>query len=128
MTIGEAAAVLAKNYIGAIVVTDAAGAISGILSEGDVAVSLPRFSAARGDTKVSEIMTADVVICNTETTLKQVLDIMISNGIRHLSVVESAAFKGGVSIRDVVGNWVGAIMGDPVEDIDECPLDPFEHN
>ena len=119
---------LAKNHIGAIVVTDAAGAIAGILSERDVAVSLPRYSAARGDTKVSEVMTADVVTCNTETNLKQVLDIMVSNGIRHLPVVESDAFKDGVSISDVIGNWVGAITGDPVEDIDECPLDPFEHN
>ncbi|MDE0795313.1 MAG: CBS domain-containing protein [Alphaproteobacteria bacterium] len=127
-TIGEAAAVLAKNHIGAIFVTDAAGAIAGILSERDVAVSLPRYGAAPGDTKVSEIMTADVVTCNTETTVKQVLDIMVSNGIRHLPVVESDALKGVVSIRDVVGNWLGAITGDPVEDIDECPLDPFEHN
>jgi CBS domain-containing protein len=127
-TIGEAAAVLAKNHIGAIVVTDAAGSIVGILSERDVAVSLPRYSSARGDTKVSEIMTADVVTCNTETTVKQVLDIMVSHGIRHLPVVESDALKGVVSIRDVVGNWLGAITGDPVEDIDECPLDPFEHN
>jgi CBS domain-containing protein len=90
-TIGEAAAVLAKNHIGAIVVTDAAGSIVGILSERDVAVSLPRYSSARGDTKVSEIMTADVVTCNTETTVKQVLDIMVSHGIRHLPVVESDA-------------------------------------
>ena len=127
-TIGEATAVLAKNHVGAIVVTDAAGAIAGILSERDGAVSLPRSSATRGDTKVSEIMTADIVTCNTETTVKQVLDIMVSNGIRHLPVVESDAFKGGVSIRDVVGNWVSAITGDPVEDIDECPLNPFEHN
>ena len=127
-TIGEAAAVLAKNHIGAIVVTNAAGAITGILSERDVAVSLPRYGAAPGDTKVSETMTADVVTCNTETTVKQVLDIMVSNGIRHLPVVESDALKGVVSIRDVVGNWLGAITGDPVEDIDECPLDPFEHN
>ena len=127
-TIGEATAVLAKNHIGAIVVTDAAGAIAGILTERDVAVSLPRYGAALGDMKVSEIMTADVVTCNTETTVKQVLDIMVSNGIRHLPVVESDALKGVVSIRDVVGNWVSAITGDPVEDIDECPLDPFEHN
>ena len=41
-TIGEAAAVLAKNSIDAIVVTDAAGAIAVILSERDVVVSLPR--------------------------------------------------------------------------------------
>lgn len=127
-TVGEAAAVLAENHIGAIVVTDAAGGIAGILSERDVAVSLPKYGAALGDTKISEIMTADVVACNTETTVKQVLDIMVSNGIRHLPVVESDTLKGVVSLRDVVGNWFGAITADPVEDLDECPLDPFERN
>jgi CBS domain-containing protein len=124
-TVGEAANVLAENHIGAIVVTDAAGATAGILSERDVAVSLPKFGASLGDTKVAEIMTADVVSCDTETTVKQVLDIMVSNGIRHLPVIESGRLKGVVSLRDVVGNWLGAISGDPVSDIDEPPLDPF---
>ncbi|MFT5489224.1 MAG: CBS domain-containing protein [Paracoccaceae bacterium] len=124
-TVGDAAAVLAENHIGAIVVTDAAGGIAGILSERDVAVSLPKYGVALGETKVSEIMTADVVACNTETTVKQVLDIMVSNSIRHLPVVESDELKGVVSLRDVVGNWLGAITGDPVSNVDEPPLDPF---
>lgn len=124
-TVGEAAAVLAENHIGAMVVTDNDSGIAGILSERDVAVSLPKYGAALGDTKVSEIMTADVIACNTETTVKQVLDIMVSNGIRHLPVVERDVLKGLVSLRDVVGNWLGAITGDPVEDLDERPLDPF---
>ena len=124
-TVGEAAETLAENHIGAIVVTDPAGGIAGILSERDVAVSLPKYGAALGQTSVSEIMTADVVVCNTQTTVKQVLDIMIGNGIRHLPVVESDVLKGVVSLRDVVGNWLGAITGDPVSDVDEPPLDPF---
>jgi len=124
-TVGEAAAVLAKNHIGAIVVTDAAGGIAGILSERDVAVSLPKYGAALGETKVSEIMTADVIACNTETTVKQVLDIMVSHGIRHLPAVEGDVLKGVVSLRDVVGNWLGAITGDYVENLEEPPLDPF---
>lgn len=127
-TVEDAAVMLADNHIGAIVVTDATGGIAGILSERDVAVSLPKFGAALGETLVSEIMTADVVACDTGTTVKQVLDIMVSNGIRHLPVVESDELKGVVSLRDVVGNWLGAITGDPVEDLDECPLDPFERS
>lgn len=124
-TVADAAAMLAENHIGAMVVTGENGGIHGIVSERDVAVSLPKFGAALGDAKVSEIMTADVIACNTETTVKQVLDIMVSNGIRHLPVVESGMLKGVVSLRDVVGNWLGAITGDPVEDLDAMPLDPF---
>ena len=88
-----------------------------------VRVSLPTFGASLGEVKVSEIMTADVVSCDTGTTVKQVLDIMVSNGIRHLPVIEGERLKGVVSLRDVVGNWLGAITGDPVSDLDKAPLD-----
>ena len=108
-TIDEAAEILAENYIGAIVVADGAGQIAGILSERDIAVALPRYGGELGETKVSEIMTSDMLFCTKETTVKQVLDIMVTNGIRHLPVVENDQLKGVISLRDVVGNWLGAI-------------------
>ena len=108
-TIDEAAEILAENYIGAIVVADGAGQIAGILSEREIAVALPRYGGELGETKVSEIMTSDVLCCANETTVKQVLDIMVTNGIRHLPVVENDQLKGVISLRDVVGNWLGAI-------------------
>ena len=108
-TIDEAAEILAENYIGAIVVSDGAGQIAGILSERDIAVALPRYGGELGETKVSEIMTSDVLFCANETTVKQVLDIMVTNGIRHLPIVENDQLKGVISLRDVVGSWLGAI-------------------
>jgi CBS domain-containing protein len=108
-TIDEAAEILAENYIGAIVVADGAGQIAGILSERDIAVALPRYGGELGETKDSEIMTSDILFCTKETTVKQVLDIMVTNGIRHLPVVEIDQLKGVISLRDVVGNWLGAI-------------------
>ena len=108
-TIDEAAEILAENYIGAIVVSDGAGQIAGILSDRDIAVALPRYGGELGETKVSEIMTSDMLFCTKETTVKQVLDIMVTNGIRHLPVVEIDQLKGVISLRDVVGNWLGAI-------------------
>ena len=107
-TIDEAAEILAENYFGAIVVADGAGQIAGILSERDIAVALPRYGGELGETKVSEIMTSDVLFCSKETTAKQVLDIMVTNGIRHLPVVENDQLKGVISLRDVVGNSLGA--------------------
>ena len=108
-TIDEAAEILAENYIGAIVVADGAGQIAGILSDRDIAVALPRYGGELGETKVSEIMTSDILFCTKETTVKQVLDIMVTNGIRHLPVVEIDQLKGVISLRDVVGSWLGAI-------------------
>lgn len=121
-TIDEASETLAENHIGAVVVTDAAGQIAGILSERDIAVALPQYGGALGETRVSEIMTHDVVFCTTETTVTEVLNIMVSNGIRHLPVVEKDKLMGVISLRDVVGNWLGAITegGD-----DKLPIDPL---
>ena len=108
-TIDEAAEILAENYIGAIVVSDGAGQIAGILSDRDIAVASLRYGGELGETKISEIKTSDMLFCTKETTVKQVLDIMVTNGIRRLPVVEIDQLKGVISLRDVVGNWLGAI-------------------
>lgn len=121
-TVEEASETLAENHIGAVVVTDAAGQIAGILSERDIAVAVPQYGGALGETKVSDIMTHDVVFCTTETTVTEVLNIMVSNGIRHLPVVEQDKLMGVISLRDVVGNWLGAITAGSDE---EMPIDPL---
>ena len=122
-TIDEASEMLAENHIGAVVVTNEAGQIAGILSERDIAVSLPQYGGALGETKVSAVMTHDVVFCTSQTTVKEVLDIMVSNGIRHLPVVERDRLIGVISLRDVVGNWLGAIS--PEDEDRERPIDPL---
>lgn len=122
-TIEEASKMLAENHIGAVVVTNDAGQIAGILSERDIAVALPQYGGALGETKVSEVMTNDVVFCTTETTVKEVLDIMVSNGIRHLPVVEVGKLVGVISLRDVVGNWLGSISFGEADDV--RPMEPI---
>lgn len=121
-TIEEASEMMGENHIGAVVVTNEAGHIAGILSERDIAVAVPQYGGALGETKAFEIMTHDVVFCTTETTVKEVLDIMLSNGIRHLPVVEKDKLIGVISLRDVVGNWLGAI--DDQVGNGERPMDP----
>jgi len=126
-TIEEASEMLAENHIGAVVVTNDAGHIAGILSKRDIAVVMPQYGGALGETKVSEIMTCDVVFCTTETTVQEVLNIMVGNGIRHLPVVEQDKLIGVVSLRDVVGNWLGSISGgdENAGEGQEPPLVPF---
>lgn len=109
-TILDASRLLHENYIGAVVVVDETGRIAGILSERDIAVSLPQFGPALGETRVDAIMTRRVVSCAADMTVPEVLDIMVSNGIRHLPVVDGARLVGVISLRDVVGNWVGTFL------------------
>jgi CBS domain-containing protein len=127
-TLNEASEMLGDNSIGAIVVADESGTMAGILSERDIAISLVKYGADLGEMTVSEVMTGDVIFCSTETTVKQVLDLMLANGIRHLPVIEQDKLKGVISLRDVVGNWLGAISGDIGDEnaATEPPLDPFQ--
>ena len=105
----DAAIVLRDNHIGAVIVVDGDGRLAGILSERDIVVSLPRCGAGLGDVPVSEVMTADVITCNLSVTVQQVLDVMVAHGFRHLPVVEDGTLRGVISLRDVVGNFFGAI-------------------
>lgn len=99
-TIDEASKMLRENYIGAIVVADDAGRVAGILSERDIAVALPQYGGALGETLVSEVMTEDVIFCVPEMTVKQVLDLMVTNGIRHLPVLDGEKLSGVISLRN----------------------------
>lgn len=128
--IDEASEMLRENYIGAIVVADPSGTVAGIISERDIAVALPQYGGALGETLVSEIMTVDVVFCTPEMSVKQVLDLMVTNGIRHLPVLDGDRLSGVISLRDVVGNWLGGITGEDENNTagvgETAPFDPFQ--
>lgn len=109
----KACLLMRSNYVGAIVVTHDDGSIAGILSERDIAVSLPAYGPALGETPVTAIMSHRVISCSDDMGLAEALDIMVSNGIRHLPVVEGETLKGLISLRDVVGNSLGAFQPDP---------------
>jgi CBS domain-containing protein len=93
---------LAEKRIGAIVVTDAAGKIEGIVSERDVV----RHLAKEGDSllakSVSAIMTRNVKTCSEGDDEQELMSLMTENRIRHLPVVSAGKLAGMVSIGDVV--------------------------
>ena len=66
-TINDALDKLAEHNIGALVVTDADGAIVGIVSERDIVRALPARGAEILAAAVSEIMTATVVTADPHT-------------------------------------------------------------
>ena len=67
-TVAEVASLLKARRIGAVVVTDAAGGLCGIISERDLACGLADHGAKLLDLRVSQLMTADVVTCSPEDT------------------------------------------------------------
>lgn len=100
--VGEAARVLAARNIGAVVVTDASGAVAGILSERDIVRAVAEQGARALERPVSEIMTRDVEVCGPQDSVDDLMERMTHGRYRHMPVVENGRLTGIVSIGDVV--------------------------
>jgi CBS domain-containing protein len=101
-TIAEVAGLLKARRIGAVVVTDAAGDLCGIISERDLARGLADHGAKLLDMRVSQLMTAEVVTCSPDDGIGQLMHTMTERRFRHLPVVEDGKMIGIISIGDVV--------------------------
>ncbi len=103
--VSDAAALLAENGIGALIVTptaDASGAFSGILSERDIVRALARVGDGCLDRPVSEYMTRDVVCAAPSDSLDGVLETMTQRRFRHMPVLRETSLLGVISIGDAV--------------------------
>lgn len=101
-TLLEAAQLLHRHRIGAVVVSGQAGAIDGILSERDVVRAVAETGADALRDPVRSVMSAEVVRCAPTDTIDQLMSAMTQRRIRHLPVVDGGALVGIVSIGDVV--------------------------
>jgi len=100
-TIAEVTALLRREKIGAVVVTEA-GALCGIISERDLARGLANHGAKLLDMKVARLMTANVVTCSPDDGLATLMQQMTDGRFRHLPVVKDDKLIGIISIGDVV--------------------------
>jgi CBS domain-containing protein len=101
-TLAEAATVLAQYRIGAIVMTDEADRIVGILSERDIVRAIGEEGATALEQLASLYMTASVKICSEDLTINEVMQIMTRSRFRHLPVEHEGKIAGIISIGDVV--------------------------
>jgi CBS domain-containing protein len=93
---------LDRHNVGAMVVSDEAGTVVGIVSERDVVRKLHERGAELLHAHVSEIMTTSVVTCEPTETVDSLASIMTERRIRHMPVVSDGRLVGIVSIGDVV--------------------------
>jgi CBS domain-containing protein len=101
-TIHDAVAILGDKRIGAVVVTDGAGAIKGILSERDVVRRIAADGVSILMQSVSTAMTAKVETCKEDETIETVMARMTRGRFRHLPVERDGRLAGIISIGDVV--------------------------
>lgn len=109
-TIAEVAIVLAERRIGAVVVTADGRSIDGVLSERDIVRALARpDDGALAATTAHALMTAEVVTCEPDTTLDDLMSTMTDRRIRHVPVLVDGSLAGLVSIGDVVKHHIATL-------------------
>lgn len=101
-TVADATALMVDRGVGALVVTEASGAVEGIVSERDVLRGLATHGTQVLDRTVAEVMTRAVRTCAPNTGTTELAETMTEGRIRHLPVVDDGRLVGIVSIGDVV--------------------------
>ncbi len=102
-TLSEAARLLARKRIGAVVVRDGHGSLAGILSERDVVRAVANDSVSALARPVSAYMTRAVATCGELDTVEELMEMMTHGRFRHVPVVDDhEQLMGIVSIGDVV--------------------------
>ena len=100
-TVLEGLRVMADKNIGALLVVDK-GVLTGIFSERDYARKVIPKDRHSDDTRIADVMTANVITIEPEQTLEDCMVIMSNRHIRHLPVMDRGELIGIISINDVV--------------------------
>ncbi len=98
------ASLLEEHRIGAVVVLDEGGGVTGIISERDIVRGLGQYGSRMLDLPVHALMTTSVVTCTLEDSIDSMMELMTRRRFRHVPVVEDGALIGIISIGDVVKN------------------------
>src|SRR5215216_599102 len=104
-TVYEALESMAKHNTGALLVVRNDEMV-GILSERDCVRKVELKGKGARDTRVSDIMTREVITVSCDQPLEECMSLMIDKGIRHLPVYDREKLMGFVSVRDVLRKMI----------------------
>jgi CBS domain-containing protein len=100
-TVLDALKMMAQHNIGAVLVM-AEDKIEGILSERDCVRKVELLGRDVKRTRVSDIMTSNVISVDCGQPLEECMSLMIDKNIRHLPVYDGEELAGLLSVRDVL--------------------------
>lgn len=102
-TIAEAAKLLTDRRIGALIVEDDGGGLTGIISERDLVHAFALAGAAALTARVGDHMTPEPKTCVESDTVESLMEIMTRGRFRHIPVLDGETrLCGMISIGDVV--------------------------
>ncbi len=97
----EAAAAMAKMYVGSVIVKKAAK-VTGLFSERTLMMKVVAAGLDPAAVKLREVMSRDLVMVGPDATCHQCIMLMKKYRCRHLTVFDKDEFLGVVSLRDMV--------------------------
>ena len=103
-TVSNAASAMADKGIGALLVIEDKQ-LRGIVTERDIVNKLLKNHLPPDTTRVSEIMTTQLIFAHPSTTIASAMATFTQHRFRHLPVIENHALLGMVSIGDVT-KWL----------------------
>ena len=101
-----ASAKLQKYNVGVMpVLNEKDKSVIGIISERDLARHIYK-DEFKSDLPVSKIMTKNIISCNLNTSVTELMEIISSYKVRHIPIIEKKNLLGIVSIGDVVNHII----------------------
>lgn len=104
-TVFQALQLLAEYEVGALMVMDS-GKLVGVFSERDYTRKIALQGRNSKETRVSEIMTRNVLFVTPSTGTRQCMALMSEKKVRHLPVMDGDTVLGMISIRDILDDII----------------------
>ena len=101
-SLGEAAAIMAREKVGALMVLDENHGLIGIVSERELVASMAAGIGAASSQTVAGAMVTDVPVAGLNDAIAGALRTITTHRARHLPVVVEGVVVGLVSIGDIV--------------------------
>ena len=101
-TIKAAAVRMFTNKVSCLIVNNDDGEFIGLVTERDIVNRVVASSMDIEKTTIAEIMTTQIISCSPNTPSSEVREIMTSNQIRHLPIVDNGLVVGILSTRDLM--------------------------
>ena len=112
-SIADAARLLTDRRIGALVVKDGDGRLTGIISERDLVRAIARAGASALAESVADHMTPEPETCVETDTVESVMETMTRGRFRHVPVLDDGlGLCGMVSIGDVVKSRIAETVSE----------------
>lgn len=101
-TVADALAMLYQHNIGALIVVEVSGTVTGIISERDIVRRLHDTGIEVLRHPVAACMTAKPFHCTPDASVAEVMQTMTTRRVRHMPVLLKGRLIGVISIGDVV--------------------------